>query len=259
MDILTTRKHKTQSVIHALQNNAILCFLVTFVCIVSLTACGAVTKTVSLVEEPADTVVVITTTAVKETMTTEETTTTEDTTTTNDIATTEEITTTKEITATVEIMTTEETTIAVTTPTTTAQTPNSTGDTVDIGNWRITFDSYEISDSIKAKFGSFVPDEGNMYFIAYLTVSNRGKNADTFLQSFSVNTDIRMKAIYEGEYEFSSTNLLAHDEDLHDKMLNPLSSKSGIVAFSMPEEVVDSPESLVIRFILHKDSVDFSL
>lgn len=136
---------------------------------------------------------------------------------------------------------------------------HSIGDTVTLGDWEITFDSFDVCDEIKASYGSFVPDEGNQYVVVTLTVKNLGTSADSFLPQFAFdNSDVRAKIMYQNKYEFSSSNLLAHSEDLHDEFLNPLSSATGIIAFSLVEEAASSNE-LTMILSLGKETIEFDL
>lgn len=138
---------------------------------------------------------------------------------------------------------TEETTEAV----------SESGDTLAIGqdgalgDWTITVTNMEITDSIKENsYLGFSPEEGNKYLSIDITVTNNGKNAASFLPSFGLSTDISAKLLYQGDYKFSSTNLLGHSKDMHNSTVNPLSSKSGIIAFEIPDSVASSEEELIL-------------
>lgn len=135
----------------------------------------------------------------------------------------------------------------------------SVGEMTTLGDWEITLNSYEVTDSIKATYGSFSPDEGNKYVSVELTIKNIGTTADTFLPSFSFgNKDISAKIKYQEKYEYTASNLLAHDSDLHDKTTNPLSSLTGIIAFEIIEEAAISDE-LTFVLTLGKDEVIYNL
>lgn len=120
------------------------------------------------------------------------------------------------------------------------------GDTISISDWNITVNSFEFLDSIaNGDYFSFTPDDGNKYAVANITVKNVGNSSKTFLQSFSSKDSISIQ--YDGQYTYSSTNLLGHDADLHSKTLNPLTEVSGIIAFSVPNEVAESDGSLALN------------
>ena len=120
------------------------------------------------------------------------------------------------------------------------------GDTVSISDWNVTVNSFEFLDSIAdGDYFSFKPDDGNKYAVANITVKNVGNSSKTFLQSFSSKDSISIQ--YNGQYTYSSTNLLGHDADLHSKTLNPLTEVSGIIAFSVPNEVAESDGSLALN------------
>ena len=81
-----------------------------------------------------------------------------------------------------------------------------------------------------------------------LSVKNVGTSAGVFIASYPIGRDAATaKVFYQGEYEYSGTNLLGYDEDLHDKHLNPLETKSGVLAFSLPDEAAASSD---LTFVL---------
>ena len=69
--------------------------------------------------------------------------------------------------------------------------------------------------------------------------------------------DIKAKLVY-GEYDFSSTNLLGYSEDLHNTALNPLSSKTGVIAFSVTKDIADL-SALNLVFFTNNESYTFLL
>ena len=115
------------------------------------------------------------------------------------------------------------------------------GDTISIDDWEITVNSVEVTDKISNKtYGAietyFSPDEGNKYVVFNMTVKNISTDSSTFLPYVSLD-GIRVKIEY-GNYEFSASNLMGYDDDLHSTSLNPLSTATGIVAFDIVEDVV---------------------
>lgn len=114
--------------------------------------------------------------------------------------------------------------------------------------WEITVDSIEIKDRVADnEYFGYTPDEGNRYVVVNLTVKNVSKDASTFYSSFSFNT-VGMKIVYDDKYEYSSSMLITIDNDLHDKTLNPLTSVSGFIAFSVTEEALSSDAPLTLKF-----------
>lgn len=135
------------------------------------------------------------------------------------------------------------------------------GETAKFSNWEVTPESFVIATEVSSSYITFSPDEGNRYFVSEMTVKNVGKEAALFLPPiYNTNKDLRITVWFDNEYEFSSATLLAHTEDLHSKTLNPLTSKTGILAFQLPIEVIeDTEKSLVMRISLGKDFVDYSI
>nr|WP_304058265.1 DUF4352 domain-containing protein [Enterocloster clostridioformis] len=83
------------------------------------------------------------------------------------------------------------------------------GEEGTLKDWSIVVTNAEIADSIKENdYYGFSPEEGNKYMAIDVTVSNNGKNAANFLPSFGMGDDISAKVLYQGDYEFSATNLL---------------------------------------------------
>lgn len=129
-----------------------------------------------------------------------------------------------------------------------------------LGDWTVTVTNMEITDSIKENaYYGFNPEEGNKYLYVDSTVTNNGKNAASFLPSYGLNNDISAKLLYRGEYEFSSTNLLGHSKDMHNSTVNPLSSKSGIIAFEIPDSIASSEEELVLLISQGKNTLQIKV
>lgn len=165
--------------------------------------------------------------------------------------------------ATISTTSTETTTTEETETTTVEETTISTlslGESGTLVDWEITVTNMDLLDSIANTYGSFNADAGNKFLVVSITVKNNGKTADSFLPSFSFGDDVIAKILYSDGYEFSATQLLAYDKDLHDKTLNPLSSADGEIAFQVPDVVSDSiDEALILHFSSGKNNLDFKL
>lgn len=136
----------------------------------------------------------------------------------------------------------------------------SIGDSAVLGDWEICLSDFYYADKInQSSYIYFSPDEGNQYAVVAVHVTNNGSAADTFLPSFHRNTDVQAKVYYADEYEYSATNLLGVSEDLHDSSMNPLTSKDGIIVFSVPDTVVNGEDSLSITFSAGRNEITFSL
>lgn len=132
------------------------------------------------------------------------------------------------------------------------------GETITFNDMEITVNSAEIKDKIQnSQYTAFNPDEGNVYVVVNATVKNIGSDAARFLPVVSMNKDINTKLILN-TYEFKSTNLIAYSEELHDTFLNPLSSKTGEIAFEISNDIADLNS---LKFVLfnNKDEYIFSL
>lgn len=133
------------------------------------------------------------------------------------------------------------------------------GELSTLGNCDISVIGFEFSERIDGDYSYFEPGEGNQFGVVSVSVTNQGTEADTFLPTVSFGDDVTAKILYDSQYEYSSTQLLVYDEDLHDEFLNPLSSASGVIVFELPDAVVNGSEGLVIQFISGEDLVEFTL
>ena len=132
----------------------------------------------------------------------------------------------------------------------------SLGDSIILNDIEITVESYEISDKITLDHGSFSPsDDGNVFLVVHMALKNSGKTAQTIFKLVTLNTDIRLAVIYDGEYEYISSNLLGYDDDLSNTNLNPLTSKTGVKVFEIASEVADSSKSLALK--IYQDKTEF--
>lgn len=130
------------------------------------------------------------------------------------------------------------------------------GDNIEFKDWGIVVTNMQIVESIAADYGVFEPnEEGNKYAQVFVTVTNNGKEADSFLPIVGYGDDINAKMIYGDGYEFSATNLLGYNADLHSTSINPLSSKEGEIAFEIPESVANASDEMFIQFKSGNDTV----
>lgn len=138
--------------------------------------------------------------------------------------------------------------------------PHALGETITLGDWSITASAMNFSKTISVnELMQYTADEGNQYLVVTGTVTNQAKQAESFLPSFNMGTDVSAKVIFGDGYEFSNTMLVGYDRSLADASLNPLSSKEGDIAFEVPESVVNSTESLTLIFELGEEQVSYQL
>lgn len=136
----------------------------------------------------------------------------------------------------------------------------SIGDSATLGNWEISVTDFYYADKIETSpYTYFHPDEGNQYAVVTAQVTNNGTQMDTFLPSINIGDDVWANLYYANKYEYSSSVLLGVDKDLHNASINPLISKTGIIAFSVPNVVVNSNDSLSVTFSAGRDEITFSL
>jgi len=134
------------------------------------------------------------------------------------------------------------------------------GDTISINNWDVTLDSFEFVDNVTDGIMRFNPPDGNKYLYAIVTVTNMDSKPRTFLPLYPTSTDIKVDLLYNNEFTFTITNLMAYNNQL-DFMTqtNPLAPSTGALIFSIADSAVDSDELLCLRIISGKQEEHFRL
>ncbi len=134
------------------------------------------------------------------------------------------------------------------------------GESATLKDWGISVTSMQIVESIAADYGTFSPKEsGNRYVQVFVTATNNGKQAESFLPIVGIGDYVRAKVVFGDGYEFVSTNLLGYDNDMHNSTINPLSSRTGEIVFEVPETVYASENELQLHFISGKDVIKFKI
>lgn len=129
-----------------------------------------------------------------------------------------------------------------------------------IEDWSVLITSAGVTDKISENnTWGFTPKEGNKYFKIDCTITNNGTNAHTFLPSLNLKNDISAKIIYKTEYEYTSTILLGYSNDLHDTTVNPLSTKSGSIAFEIPDSIATTNEELILVISAGRKNIKFKV
>lgn len=127
-------------------------------------------------------------------------------------------------------------------------------------DWSITVTNVEFLDKIpQSQYTSFQAKEGNKYFKIDCTVTNNGTDSNTFLPSVTLGSSVTAKVLYQNDYEYSPSNLLGNQDDLHDTTLNPLSSKEGIIVFEIPDSVVSSDEELILVLKAGRNEIKYKV
>ena len=128
-----------------------------------------------------------------------------------------------------------------------------------IENWTITIDNVQTLATVPDGYVEFNADDGSKYLLISLTASNEGKEAGRFMPSFGMADDIAAKILYGDGYEFTQTQLLGYSNSIMDSTINPLSSKTGDLAFELPDSVADSTEPLILQISARSESINFSV
>lgn len=136
----------------------------------------------------------------------------------------------------------------------------SIGDNATLGNWEISVTDFYYTDKIEtSRYTYFYPDEGNKYAVVNVKVTNNGTEMDTFLPPINVGNDVWANLYFADKYEYSPSFLPGFDKDLSVQTINPLITKDGVIAFIVPDIVVNSTDPLSITFSIGRDEVSFSL
>ena len=74
-----------------------------------------------------------------------------------------------------------------------------------------------------------------------MPVRNTSTRADRFIGS------IIPRVVFDGEFIYRPVQLMGHPDSLHGVSINPLSTRTGIVVFRIPDEVITSGRPLVFQ------------
>lgn len=118
-----------------------------------------------------------------------------------------------------------------------------------IGDWKFKVSKVVTKKKINtSKYISATAAKGNLLVIASVSVTNNGKEESTFLPRVGrENTMLTAKLIYKDGYEYQPSSITGYDKDLIGKNIEPLSKKSGVVAFDVPKKVAKNLKTCKIR------------
>ncbi|MEE0251791.1 MAG: DUF4352 domain-containing protein [Acutalibacteraceae bacterium] len=146
------------------------------------------------------------------------------------------------------------------------------GETATIGGWEITVTSVEYAPELTpiSQSSMAVPipaSDGNQFAIVNVQVKNISEDLESFLPSTSFVEHTEETLIYDGKYNYngrSTEGLISTFNSLVDKVISPLETKTGYIAFDVPNEVAESEKPLQLKIEQKKDyktldSVLFSL
>ena len=147
------------------------------------------------------------------------------------------------------------------------------GETATIGGWEITVTSVEYAPELKAVSSSpmgsdtISASDGNQFVIVNVQIKNINSSSQIFLPDTPISGYTQETLIYDGTYEYrgrSTTSSLNIFNSVIHKVVSPLETKTGYIAFDVPNEVAESEKPLQLRIEEEKDyktlgSVLFSL
>ena len=129
-----------------------------------------------------------------------------------------------------------------------------------IDDWKIIITDIEILDTISMnEYFTFNSDDGNKYLKINCTVTNIGTKPKDFLPFLAIGDEITVKLLYQGDYEFNSSDLIGYRDDLHDVTLSPLSAETGCIAFDIPDSVAKSAEELILVFSSGNKNIKYKI
>lgn len=132
--------------------------------------------------------------------------------------------------------------------------------TQTLDNWTITVNGFEFMDKIPSSWvTSFQTEDNSKFCIVNLSVTNSGTEQDTFVPILNVSDILIDCKIEAGPYTYNNSALLGYREDLTNKVLNPLETANGILAFSFPNTVADDDSQLHLVFSKNGTIVAFKL
>ena len=147
------------------------------------------------------------------------------------------------------------------------------GETATIGEWEITVTSVEYASELKAVLSlpmekdTISASDGNQFVIVNVQIKNIDSSSQMFLPDIPLSGYTQETLIYDGTYEYNgrSTALSLNTfNSVIQKVVSPLETKTGYIAFDVPTEVTESEKPLQLKIEQKKDyitldSVLFSL
>lgn len=129
------------------------------------------------------------------------------------------------------------------------------------GDWKICVKKAEKKAQIKnGTYRVFKPDKGDQFICITATVRNNGKKKDTFLPKVGYKDKMLTATLYyKNKYEYQPLELFSYDKDLVASSVNPLTSKSGIIAFEVPKKVAKAKKNLTLRIGTESDYLVYTL
>lgn len=117
-----------------------------------------------------------------------------------------------------------------------------------LDDWKITVKKMEAKKSIN-KGGGFVfpADKGQIYICVTMTIRNNGKEAAKLLPRVGMRDTMCTATLFYDDYEYKGTSLIGYDKDLMDTTIQPLTGKTGIIAFQVPKKVAKQKKKLKLR------------
>jgi len=136
------------------------------------------------------------------------------------------------------------------------------GQTATIGEWEINITSVDFVHEIQSSdFFYYAPDDGSVYAYIVLTARNTGTSPNRFLESIPAfgQESVRSEVMYDNEFTFINTLFLTYRDGIIDTTVNPLTSTTGSLVYTVPEVVVDSSAPLTLSFSYGQETVSFDL
>lgn len=147
------------------------------------------------------------------------------------------------------------------------------GEMATIADWEITATSIEYAPELKATSESMMgantlpASEGKQFVIVNVQIKNIGADTQMFLPATPMGGYTQETLIYDGQYSYdgrSTKGLMNTFDSLVEKVVSPLETVTGYIAFEVPNEVVETGKPLQLK-IEHKkdyktlDSITFNL
>ena len=118
-----------------------------------------------------------------------------------------------------------------------------------VGDWKFKVTKLATKKKVRtSKYMEAKASDGNLLVLVSMSATNNGKKEATFLPRVGrENTMMTAKLIYKDQYEYQPSSITGYDKDITAKSIDPLSKKSGIVAFDVPKKVAKDLKSCKIR------------
>lgn len=135
----------------------------------------------------------------------------------------------------------------------------SSGESVILGNWEITYHSYQAVKSFDVGVFRYTPNDGCQYVRAEFSVKNCGDETDTFLPAvYQVSEDPVVQIMDEKrKHIYDCVDALNDSRCLNSTVLDAGESKDGELIFEVPDNMLEKADKLFFVVSMGKQNASY--